>query len=140
MPNFELLKDAYAIIGGIPERAINLDMIELAKGESLGCGTVCCAAGWLGNHPQFQKLGLYNTGLGTTMRLGGSVVSYQDAMAEIFDISEYEAEDMFCSVCSLKDERSGKSHKQIWLQRVRDYLQQHGQLKSQLAEKVKKCS
>lgn len=134
MPNFKLLKDAYAIIGGIPQKAINLDEIQAKEGESLGCGTICCAAGWLGHHPKFRALGLgVEKGSGAPLLLDGKATYFADALAEVFDISDSDAEDLFCSSYNLADANSGFTHKQIWLKRVRDYLKSHGQLKGQLA-------
>ncbi|PLC44505.1 hypothetical protein C0Q88_07445 [Ralstonia pickettii] len=57
-PNFELLKDAYAIIDGIPGRVIDLDMWTAETGDSQFCGTIACAAGWLARHPKFNAQGL----------------------------------------------------------------------------------
>lgn len=135
-PNFELLKDAYAIIGGIPNEVIDLCDVQLHAGDSLGCGTVCCAAGWLGHHPQFQALGLETTRAGST-KLDGKFRSYDDAMAEVFNMDPEDAEKMFAPRNFLyeRNERAnGGTDKALWLTRVREYLRRHGQLKSQLAK------
>lgn len=55
---YELLRKAAAIIDGIPEKAVKLDDWQTRKGETLSCGTVCCAGGWLGLHPYFNAIGL----------------------------------------------------------------------------------
>ncbi|UUZ75458.1 hypothetical protein LP414_27465 [Polaromonas sp. P1(28)-13] len=132
MPNFELLKDAYAIIGGIPKNVIDLDQIEKQRGKSLSCGTICCAAGWLGHHPMFKAKGLSVLENGS-LAINGEHVWYEEAMAKIFDIPVRDAESLFGSTYNMTDGNSKKSHKQIWLKRMRDYLRGHGQLKAQLA-------
>ncbi|MFW6855295.1 hypothetical protein ACODYM_28810 [Burkholderia gladioli] len=55
-PNFELLRDAFEIIDGIPSRALKLSNWR-TKGEMPECGTIACAAGWLAMHPKFNALG-----------------------------------------------------------------------------------
>jgi hypothetical protein len=65
MAKIELLKEAYAIIDGIPEQAFDLEKIITDGGTSVGCGTVACAAGWLSIHPKFGKL------LGADVTLNG---------------------------------------------------------------------
>jgi hypothetical protein len=139
-PNFKLLKDAYAIIGGIPAKAIDLNDIQLETGESLSCGTICCAAGWLGHHPQFQALGFVTTESGYTFYKRRSV-PWHEAMAKVFNISESAAIDIFNARrhSDLHQVEDGLgTDKQVWLRRMRNFLRKHGQLKSQLAAKQRK--
>src|ERR1700748_3456143 len=60
--NIERLKLAIAIIETVPEENLNLDSFvsRLASPEPRAtCGTIACAAGWLGFHPEMNKLGLH---------------------------------------------------------------------------------
>jgi hypothetical protein len=135
-PNFELLRDAYAIIDGIPESYFALDQWR----EDRPCGTVACAAGWLMQHPQFQVLGLRDKRLdhspyhcpvfnvGITQFVGFS------AMAHVFNLSLDDADDLFDSEVTRLDAdyehpiaMIGVSDKDRWKARVRKYLKQHGQ-------------
>ncbi|CAG9229283.1 hypothetical protein [Burkholderia vietnamiensis] len=126
-PNFELLKDAYEIIDGIPEENLNLNAWR-TRNRGATCGTIACAAGWLTLHPKFQTLGL-------TVHGSHGVPKYRDhthyaALAALFEIETDDAEVLFKT--ALHDAR--KSHKEIFRERVRDFLEKHGQLKEQLAE------
>jgi hypothetical protein len=63
VPNFELLKYAYAVIDGIPENRFNLSVIAQnnairVQNNPHHCGTIGCALGWLAMHPDFQARGL----------------------------------------------------------------------------------
>jgi hypothetical protein len=133
-PNFELLKEAYSIIGGIPEDLIDLDKIVSTKGESLSCETICCAFGWLGFHPTFKALGLetlmYRNNIGR-VSIHGNPQDYDIIARDIFNISESEANKIF----KQKTMYEKGSHKKVFLNRVRKFLSKHGQLKSQLKAK-----
>lgn len=137
-PKFELLKEAYAIIGGIPAKAINLDAILSEKGESLSCGTIACGIGWLSLHPKFQAYGLKI--VDRELYYKGNHSYYEAAAMGIFNIEFEDAEHIFASTYDchnpLEDGMSPKlSHKQRWMYRVRAFLRKHGQLKSQLKAK-----
>lgn len=61
--NYELLREAAAIIDGIPARRFNLGSIIRTKNgqpvtKATDRGAVGCGLGWLGLHPKFQALGL----------------------------------------------------------------------------------
>lgn len=131
-PNYELLKDAYAIIGGIPEEAFDLDAITTHEGKNISCGTICCAIGWLGHHPQFRALGL-KTGKTGVLTFKDKPEFFEYAAAEIFNISQEQALNLF------GHNRVGGmfSHKKIWMCRVKTFLKIRGQLKSQLRAKAK---
>ena len=131
VPNYELLKDAYAIIDGIPKHIINLDIIG-SHGMSLSCGTICCAAGWLGHHPRFQEMGLQTVGNG--LRWKGKWANYDEAMGEVFNIPGEVAENLFggAGYSSLDSYRPASvpigAHKEMFLNRIRTFLQREGQL------------
>lgn len=57
-PNYELLKDAYAVIAGIPNDQFRLHYIFTHKPteDPSYCGTIGCAMGWLSLHPTFAQL------------------------------------------------------------------------------------
>lgn len=137
-PNFELLKDAYAIIGGIPENKFALHSILCKGGPEHPCRTIACAAGWLGLHPQFKALGYETTRNGDTLYKGKSMV-YYESTRRLFDISQYDAKNLFCPRGLSKYDAPYRfirdtSDRDLWLCRVREYLREHGQLKEQLME------
>lgn len=137
-PDFELLKDAYAIIDGIPETAIALGALRTARGETLDRGTICSPAGWLAQHPKFMELGLSLSDDGTrlcfkdvlTERGGDAPI-----MAQIFGLQQAETEHLFSnrSTYSLGDD-SGLSDKRLWLREVRELLMRNGQIEEKIEE------
>lgn len=74
-PNYELLKQAYAIIDGIPETAIALGGIRTKEGATLAEGTVCSPEGWLALHPTFNEHGLTMSADGKELRFNGEADS-----------------------------------------------------------------
>lgn len=78
----ERLAMAYQVIDGIPDEAINLESYRSKKGKTLGCGTICCGAGWLALHPVFREMGLKTNRHGQP-RMKGSIYSYA-AMNQVF--------------------------------------------------------
>lgn len=139
-PDYELLKDAYAIIDGIPETAIALDALQTARGEALDRGTICSPAGWLAQHPKFMALGLALTEDGTRLCFEDDAAeSGAEAriMAKIFGLEQAEAEHLFGnrSTYSLGDD-SGLSDKRLWLREVRAFLKQHGQIDEEFEESL----
>lgn len=133
--NIELLREAYAVIDGIPDNRFNLNEIASntcndAISYQLGtvahnCGTVACAAGWLGMHPKFRALGL-NTTRNGYIKWNGSM-SFSEVLAHVFECSTAEALALFEE--RTEKECEGKysemSHKRIWQARVRKYLKKH---------------
>ncbi|MES2534298.1 MAG: hypothetical protein V4632_00355 [Pseudomonadota bacterium] len=131
-PDFELLKDAYAIIDGIPAAAIALGAPRTKEGPSLGEGTVCSPEGWLALHPRFNQLGL-------TMQADGKALLFNDEpgtwpaitepLARVFGLPTYTAAQLFGerSMFTGGDD-SGHSDKELWQMRLRQFLQQEGQL------------
>lgn len=130
-PDFELLKDAYAIIDGIPETAIDLAGLCSALGPSLDHGTVCSPAGWLARHPDFNALGLAPSDDGGRLVFKGEAEGKTTAevMAQVFRLPLPDAEHLFGSrdTYTLGDD-SGLSDKRLWLREVRDYLRAHDQI------------
>ena len=142
-PNYELLKDAYQIIDGIPDHLVYLDNIVSRKGDNLTCGTVCCAAGWLAHHPKFKKLGL-SIGMinGDYSLKYKGIVYYQNEydvpMADIFGISLDDTTDLFCIRGEVKNdiwiaEVEGRAlgcltDKELFKRRVYYFLKERGQL------------
>jgi hypothetical protein len=126
-PNFELLKDAYEIIDGIPEENIHLDNWR-ARDEGTTCGTIACTIGWLTLHPKFQALGLrYDTShAGPDMIAVGDERGFT-AIEKLFGISFTSAWALFGPA------HTKRSHKKVALKRIRDFLARHGQTKIQLA-------
>ncbi|HEY0844887.1 MAG TPA: hypothetical protein VGE12_05940 [Noviherbaspirillum sp.] len=130
--NFELLKDAYAIIDGIPENAIALGPLQTARGESLDQGTICSPAGWLAQHPKFIALGLTLSEDGSRLLLEGDAqegASTSEIMARMFAMPVPDADRLFGDgeTYSL-DRGDGLSDKRLWQHEVRDYLKEHDQL------------
>jgi hypothetical protein len=136
-PKYALLREAYAIVGGIPEHAFWMNSILERKGVSLSCGTVACALGWLGMHPKFQA----KTGLATVSRTslnsGGSTTFknkpmwYDVAAADVFGITMNEAAQLF-GVAKHDELKRWGTHKEVFLARVRNFLGTRGQLTAQL--------
>lgn len=131
-PNFELLKDAYAIIDGIPDDRVSLHSIMSVRGESLACGTICCAAGWLAHHPKFQVLGLgvLSDGSRLTFKEMQPYGSYVAQIAQLFNLPEIDAEVLFNmrQHHEWQGDWADLTQKQVFLRRVREYLQRHGAL------------
>ncbi|SNT28459.1 hypothetical protein SAMN06265795_1226 [Noviherbaspirillum humi] len=121
----ELLRDAFAIIDGIPQAQIAFGAPCSARGPSLRNGTICSPEGWLAQHPQFQALGLSLSADGRGLRVHGreDASSPAAAMAEVFGLPPYEAAQLFGerSVFTAGDD-SGLSDKELWQQRLRDFL------------------
>lgn len=139
-PDFELLKNAYAIIDGIPETAIALGCLQTARGEALDRGTICSPAGWLAQHPAFRALDLSLSDNGDGLCYQGETVESGNeapVMARIFGLQEAEAEHLFDSrsTYSLGDD-SGLSDKRLWLREVREFLKRHGQLDDEFEERL----
>lgn len=138
--DFELLKDAYAIIDGIPETAIALGRLQSARGASLDRGTVCSPAGWLAQHPAFMRLGLSLADDGTRLRFQDQSAEDGDEariMAELFRLSPMEAAQLFGPrhTYTLGDD-SGLSDKRLWLREVRGFLKLHGQVDEDFEERL----
>lgn len=128
-PNYELLKDAYSIIDGIPADLINLDKIYTNLGERPDCGTIACAAGFLALHPQFQALGLMPY-MEDGIQFEGAFGWYAKVMAELFSLSCVDAIQIFSPRGSSTYDvgMSALPHKELFLHRVTQFLKEEGQL------------
>lgn len=139
-PDFELLKDAYAVIDGIPEAAIDLDRLCSARGESLERGTICSPAGWLAQHPKFMALGLSLSEDGERLLSHGQEQegdSPAQVMTAIFGLTPVEAAHLFADrqTYTLGDD-TGLSDKRLWQREMRAFLKQHGQLSEDFEERL----
>jgi hypothetical protein len=139
MAKIELLKEAYAIIDGIPEQAFDLEKIITDGGTSVGCGTVACAAGWLSIHPKFGKL------LGADVTLNGESTTiywpggqwWDDAVGKVFKLDTTQVRNIFASR-RMSDydyeddtdetDTTAMTDKQLWQHRVKTFLKSKGAL------------
>jgi hypothetical protein len=147
--NFELLKDAYAIIDGIPEKQFNLNrwveendntgsVCDLAH----GCGTVACAGGWLSLHPKFNELGLkYTWKRGKGRGFNERRITYKgndmednpfDVLGKTFDIGYWGAQNLFSAAGGSKYDADiyrmkgrNTNHKTLFKYRVKHFLKQY---------------
>ncbi|SNS64097.1 hypothetical protein SAMN06265795_104249 [Noviherbaspirillum humi] len=121
-----LLRDAYAIIDGIPEDAIRFGPPVSRRGPSLAEGTICSPEGWLAQHPDFISRGLrLSDDDGAILFQDEASPSHGPAlpMAGALDLSLEEAGRLFGSREALgAAENGGLSDKGLWLKRVRDML------------------
>ena len=132
--NRERLIRAYEIIGGIPADRFNLrtvrrNVIDSAqKSNPHHCGTIACAMGWLGMHPEFPELesailfedpGCYTQGFS----VDGQLMGFVEAAAKIFDISSRQAESVFGT---RRRAPKGKTDQEVFLERLRKLLVQEG--------------
>jgi hypothetical protein len=134
--NYELLRDWYAIMDGIPDDLINLDSVIKQKGRSLSCGTIACAGGWMALHPTFaERLKPTVTKLpgGHTCVLWLGQQADPDnvfeAMADLFGITYEESGLLFGIVgYGYNEPRFAVSgnHKKLWQRRVIHFLNMKG--------------
>lgn len=123
-PDYELLKDAYAVIDGIPDEAIAFGSPCSKRGPTLDNATVCSPEGWLAQHPTFIALGLTLTPDGNSIQFYSENVPAVTALAHVFRISEEEAARLFGerSVFISEESNSPISDKDLWLTRVRHHV------------------
>jgi hypothetical protein len=143
-PNYELLKQAYAIIDGIPETAIALGSIRTKEGATLAEGTVCSPEGWLALHPTFNEHGLTMSADGKELRFNGEADSGSHAaflMAKVFGLRPEKSEQLFGDRQLFTDgDDSGLSDKRLWQRRIREYLQGKGQLGGAVSQAENACT
>lgn len=125
--NRERLEQAYAIIDGIPDEAFNLNSWTQEEGESLACGTICCAAGWLARHPDniaagFKMKRSKMFGNGATPSFSGTF-GYE-AVGKFFGLSSSQAFSLF-GTRYLPPHKAELSDKQLWLLRIRNFLERN---------------
>jgi hypothetical protein len=122
----ELLREAFAIIDGIPDEAIRFGLPRTIKGPALDQGTVCSPEGWLAQYPLFMQRGLKLTEDGTAILFrgeGSGSTSTAMPMAHAFGMPLDEAMRLF----GLRDAFTANpddpmTDKQLWQQRVREVL------------------
>lgn len=122
----ELLREAYAIIDGIPDELIAFGPPRRLKGPSLDNGTVCSPEGWLAQHPAFIERGLALSGDGMAVLFKGEgyfKLSQAYPMAQVFGIPLDEASRLF-GLVSERSRIEGRvlTDKEVWQQRMREYL------------------
>lgn len=124
--NRERLEHAYAIIDGIPEDRIDLHAWTQREGESLGCGTICCAAGWLARHPD-------NIRAGFSMRpcqfAGDKTPTFAgstgyEAIMKFYGLTQTQAFALF-GTRYMPPHKAELSDKQLWLLRIRNFLERN---------------
>jgi hypothetical protein len=131
-PNFELLRDAFAIIDGIPKRAFDLDMWR-TKGAGPSCGTIACAGGWLAMHPAMNERGLkpaeWN---GQPMCESATYRQYGfTALRQFFQLNHLEGDLFEGHGCGYKDSElsgeqiKGMSGKKLFKRRVLRLFQEY---------------
>lgn len=137
--NYELFKDAYAIIDGIPENAIAFGPLLTARGEALDRGTICSPAGWLAQHPAFNALGVTLSDDGEHLLLDGEPqegMSTAEIMARVFAMPSPDADRLFGEQGSYALENEGLSDKRLWQHEARQFLKEHGQLDNAFEESL----
>lgn len=133
-PDYELLKDAFAIIAGIPPEAVTLDWTKNKDGESLDKGAVYHPARWLSLHPTFQERGLSAAENGRQLLFKGEAAPeslYSEPLARLFGLPVSDVIHLFVERGAHMGEehKLGHTDKDIWLDRVRFYLTTHGAIK-----------
>jgi hypothetical protein len=138
MPKYKLLKEAYAIIDGIPEDRFNLNFINKndrggPRNDPHHCGTIGCAIGWLAMHPKMQALGLGYEETGVCLMFkGAELLGYESAAMRLFNITHTDARNLFGSEGLSRYDRDATSlrnnHKALFRHRVKAFLREHGQL------------
>jgi hypothetical protein len=130
--SYPLLRDAYAIIDGIPESQFNLDHWRKKGRSPRECGTIACAAGWLAMNPEMRKKGLLNGEGGKPVFVDDLAIKRTEyhALAKFFCMNLEQAIGLFCSryVGSPYDpdpyEAYNYSDKEFWKYRVRKFLEE----------------
>lgn len=125
----ELLKDAVAIIRGIPADRLDLNDWQQHNDdaailvEQISCGTIACAAGWLALHPDMRARGMGISYISGAPLFEGKV-GYP-ALAHFFGINEDEAQILF----GPRDQASSrrKSDREVWVERALELLKDEAQ-------------
>jgi hypothetical protein len=129
----ERLRTLYSMMAGIPSEAIDMDDWRRTEtgpwrraGDSCltddkllkGCGTAACALGYAAAYPEFKAQGLhYDLGGYRPAPVFNGRGGF-DAGVAFFGLNREESWELFKKVQST----SGKSHKQVFLQRLRALL------------------
>jgi hypothetical protein len=119
------LRTLYAMMAGIPTNKVYLNHwkmngnhTKLVNSEALvhSCGTVGCILGFASAYPPFKAQGLTERVDGVPVYRG--YYGYE-AGAKFFGIGPYDAHALFGTTGHF-------NHKQVALQRIREFLLQHG--------------
>lgn len=138
MPKNAELVAAYQILGGIPDKQIDLKDIVSRPGITVNgrpfCGTVACGVGWLLMHPRYTSrgFGVRNEYCSCVFKLPGSrkykSVDYTRVAAAMLGIDMGTAYELFMPRGGMNrsayDPRYeyGMTDKQLLLSRIRNYL------------------
>jgi hypothetical protein len=126
---YRLLREAYAIIAGIPDEAISLDWNRAKEGPSLTEGTVFHPARWLALHPSFKDKGLSLSDNGKQLLFKGQTSTsgtYSEPLAHVFGLPVSDIVGLFAERGTRMGESNpADSDKDIWQNRVRNYLATH---------------
>jgi hypothetical protein len=133
---YSLLRDAYAVIDGIPEAQFNLESIIRRRSGINECRTIACAAGWLSIHPTFGPL--------LKAEVDGSLVNWRTergptghfvtALSEPLGLTPDETRRLFGMREYYEPVEEGRvpgaylSDKELWKARVRNFLAEKGAL------------
>lgn len=128
--SYPLVREAYAVVDGIPADRFNLRTIA-NKSDPHNCGTVACAAGWLAMHPKFKALGLGLVGHGggylNLAKDGVSSHSFATILSDVLNIDLQDAKDIFNPKVPDNPydppKSSRMSDKSRWKYRVRKFLE-----------------
>jgi hypothetical protein len=146
-PYFERLGEAYAVIGGIPDQQITLDIEQVSIAPdmtSIGVsggrylepsnwdGLVLTPDIWLSLCPAYIDIvwplveNRETYGIEAFWQIEGRFTSrFELAMAHLFNVSPEDAEDLFGMRGD--DEMDDRSDKQVFLDRITAFLQDNGQ-------------
>ena len=131
-PRYDLLKELYAVIDGIPEDRFDLHSVIAEGHEANPCDTIACAAGWAAMHPLFKAEGLGLTKYGS-LTYQGEQNFFPYPVEQVFGLTGSEAYDLFGQndpCVSVYDYESTESFsdKKLFLHRVREFLREHNHL------------
>lgn len=131
-PDYELLRFAYQVLGGIPEERfaprlgyyIGPSIEHWRQPDPHRCGTLACGGGWIAMHPTFRAKGIYINNDGFICHRDSLEIWQVTAFAIVFRITEHEAGRLFGP--QLTNEIG--TPKQVMLGRIRQLLNDHNQL------------
>lgn len=119
--NVDLLKEAYAVIDGVPDERLDL--------SDWKCGTVACAGGWLCQYPPFSANGLRPSNGGTPSFNG---VSGYLALVRFFGLSCGQVLALF----SPPGNQESSTDRQVFLRRLREFLRDRGAITAERCDEL----
>jgi hypothetical protein len=138
-PNFELLKDAYQIIEGVPTE--NVDMSSwFSQYRGLSAATNASPAGWLALHPTMNASGLHAGANGVRLVRTPTHKHYENswvALGLFFGIGMDDVVFLFSPRNNFEDgdvfgDTGHFTDKTLFLARLRHFLKRHCQLSFQI--------